>query len=290
MKPYYHQMEVGTIDPAGVSGRCCKPSAGSLVSASEIEEAGDFTGFAAAVPAAPTSAPPTRNRRLSCAGARELPRVGALLPPRPTGRGRPALPRRPMTSALERRLAAEAAAERELARCRTGSGTARAPRAGGDDRGQPLRTVRAGGAPPAEYAGLPDGIHISGCSFPRRGRSGSTPARPSGRRVSRRFTIGHEVGHWVLHCDPGSAGEEPVYCRTESCVRSRPSSRPGIGGFRPLSDDRAGRQPVRRRGADAAGARRKGARLGDGVPWKLAQAFGVSVEAIEWRMRFLAGR
>jgi hypothetical protein len=28
----------------------------------------------------------------------------------------------------------------------------------------------------------------------------------------------------------------------------------------------------------------------DGVLWKLAQAFGVSTEAIEWRMRFLAQR
>ena len=28
----------------------------------------------------------------------------------------------------------------------------------------------------------------------------------------RRFTIGHELGHWVLHCDAGGA----VYCRTSS--------------------------------------------------------------------------
>ena len=59
----------------------------------------------------------------------------------------------------------------------------------------------------------------------------------------RRFTIGHELGHWRLHREPG---QQTLFCRQ---VRSR--SRRGPPAARP---DRGGGQSVRRRAADAGGA------------------------------------
>jgi hypothetical protein len=54
VKLYYHQMEAGTIEPAGVSRRVLEALSRIFgVQLSEIEEAGDFTGFGPAAPAAP---------------------------------------------------------------------------------------------------------------------------------------------------------------------------------------------------------------------------------------------
>lgn len=51
IKPYYHQMESGTIDPAGVSRKVLEALSRIFgVELSEIEEAGDFAGLGAAVP------------------------------------------------------------------------------------------------------------------------------------------------------------------------------------------------------------------------------------------------
>jgi hypothetical protein len=54
VKFYYHRMEVGTIEPAGVSRRVLEALSQIFgVKLSEIEEAGDFTGFGPAASAAP---------------------------------------------------------------------------------------------------------------------------------------------------------------------------------------------------------------------------------------------
>ena len=58
---------------------------------------------------------------------------------------------------------------------------------------------------------LSDHAHVSGLLLPAERLivvDEEEAARAPGRR---RFTIGHELGHWVLHRSPGS--EAPVYCR-----------------------------------------------------------------------------
>lgn len=51
IKPYYHQMESGTLNPAGVSRRVLDALARIFgVEEREIEEAGDFSAIGAAVP------------------------------------------------------------------------------------------------------------------------------------------------------------------------------------------------------------------------------------------------
>ncbi|MEJ7783765.1 MAG: ImmA/IrrE family metallo-endopeptidase [Solirubrobacteraceae bacterium] len=63
----------------------------------------------------------------------------------------------------------------------------------------------------AEAAGTPPDIHLSGLLFSDAREvwvnAGEAPVR-------RRFTVGHELGHWVLHCAHGhrSAGAV-VHCR-----------------------------------------------------------------------------
>ena len=259
---------------------------------SEIEEAGDFTGFAPAVPEAPylRAADAQQAAELHHGAHDELTAQAAPQPRRRAGRGRPALPGRSLTSALERRLAAEAAAERELAAVPDWLWD-------GETLPVPVETIADSHYGLlvreehrlAEYAGLPDGVHISGLLFPAPREIWIDAGEAERAPVRRRFTIGHELGHWVLHCDPGSAREEPVYCRTET-VREEPGEPARKGGFAgyPMTELDAN-QFAAAVLMPRALVEREHAWV-DGVPWKLAQAFGVSVEAIEWRMRFLAGR
>jgi uncharacterized protein DUF955 len=64
-----------------------------------------------------------------------------------------------------------------------------------------------GGAP-----GVPEmahGQHLSGLLLPDRGEIWVNAAEGRDWPGRRRFTIGHELGHWCLHRDDG----EPVFCR-----------------------------------------------------------------------------
>ena len=85
-----------------------------------------------------------------------------------------------------------------------------------------------------------------------------------------RFTIAHELGHWICHAHE-RAEAEPVYCRQ---VRPRRARRPRA---------RARGERVRRRAADAGAG---GAR-GVGSTWEIdrcAAASSVSGEAMHWRL------
>jgi hypothetical protein len=70
------------------------------------------------------------------------------------------------------------------------------------------------GAPAlGRLVGLPDEVHVSGILLPARrtimvnaDEAGWAPGR-------RRFTIAHEIGHWVLHCGAGPVASAPAFCR-----------------------------------------------------------------------------
>jgi hypothetical protein len=62
--------------------------------------------------------------------------------------------------------------------------------------------------------GLDDRAHLSGLLLPA-WRLIMVDAEEAGRAPGRRrFTITHEIGHWVMHCS--SVSSEPVYCRNVS--------------------------------------------------------------------------
>jgi len=68
--------------------------------------------------------------------------------------------------------------------------------------------------------GLGGSAHLSGLLLPAE-RLIMVDAEEAGRAPGRRrFTITHEIGHWVMHCS--TVSREPVYCRDVS-VREDPS-------------------------------------------------------------------
>ena len=68
--------------------------------------------------------------------------------------------------------------------------------------------------------GLEGHAHLSGLLLPTE-RLIMVDAQEAGRAPGRRrFTITHELGHWVMHCSAASV--EPVYCRNVS-VREDPA-------------------------------------------------------------------
>lgn len=192
-----------------------------------------------------------------------------------------------MTSILERRLAAEAAAGHELAAIPDwlwDGETLPVPVEMIADNHYGLLVREEDGL--AARAGLPADAHVSGLLYPVPREIWIDAGEAVRAPVRRRFTIGHELGHWVLHCDLGRAGDEPVHCRTET-VREEPGGSERKSSF-------AG-YPMTELDANQFAAAllmprslvEKEHAWVDGVPWKLAQAFGVSPEAMEWRLRFL---
>lgn len=103
-----------------------------------------------------------------------------------------------------------------------------APRPRRGRRRLPVRAPRARRRPRLESAPgaprLPEGQSLSGLLLPDRAEiwvNREEAARWPGRR---RFTIGHEVGHWVLHRQTGAG----VYCRAGSVAEAeRPALPPG---------------------------------------------------------------
>ncbi len=143
----------------------------------------------------------------------------------------------------------------------------------------------------AALAGLGGGIHISGLLFPA-AREIWIDAEEGLRAPARlRFTIGHEVGHWVLDCSRGWTAAEVVHCRTEEL---REEGAVEEEGGRPTVAKRS-RYPVEEQAANQFGAallmprelvESERAWL-DGDVRRMAQAFGVSQRAMELRLWFL---
>jgi hypothetical protein len=142
----------------------------------------------------------------------------------------------------------------------------------------------------AVFAGLDGEVHISGLLLPGTREilvDAEEGPRWPGRR---RFTIAHELGHWVLHCASGRAGAEPVHCRSESL-----SEDAVVGDDGEESEPPPRYPPPRERDANRFAAALLMPRLLveteyawlDGDERRLAHAFGVSLAAIQWRLWFL---
>jgi hypothetical protein len=208
------------------------------------------------------------------------------------GRGGPALPRRAVNDFLRRTLAIEAAAECELAEV---------PDWLWDGESLPVPVediadshygllVRAQDEL-AALAGLPREVHISGLLFPAQREiwvDAEEAERAPGRR---RFTISHELGHWVLHCAVGAEDDDPVHCRSETMREQGTTLEKDEG---PKQAGRVRYPPTEREANQFAAAllmprglvEKEHAWL-DGVVRRLARTCRVSVEAMEWRLRFL---
>src|SRR5207253_11319070 len=132
------------------------------------------------------------------------------------------LQRGPVRRVLERRMAAEMAAERELSAVPDwvwDGETLPVPVDEIADSHYGLLVCE--GPDLAGRAGLPGEPRISGLLLPVPREIWLDARESEAAPVRRRFTIGHEVGHWVLHCDRGRTHDEPVRCRAES-VREEP--------------------------------------------------------------------
>ncbi len=102
--------------------------------------------------------------------------------------------------------------------------------------------------------------------------------------VRRRFTVGHELGHWVLHCRGGpSAGHLAIHCRTSEVKHATEQD---------LSDAYL-RYPPSELDANQFGAAllmpaRSLRHIAPGADLQdLAREFNVSADAIERRLWFL---
>lgn len=109
---------------------------------------------------------------------------------------------------------------------------------------------------------LQDGLPVSGMLIPAERRivlcGGDTPAR-------RLFTLAHEIGHWELHCGARPTG--PIRCRDVAAG----------GGVDPLEREANVFAADLLMPADALS--------GDAAaPAPLAERFGVSPEAMAWRL------
>jgi hypothetical protein len=143
----------------------------------------------------------------------------------------------------------------------------------------------------ASLVGLPDAIQISGLLFPATREIWIDAEEASRAPVRRRFTIGHELGHWVLHCDLGRTAAKTVHCRGETMSeegavedeRGRPKlARPRRYPQRELDANQFGAALLIPRELVEA----EHAWL-EGDVRRLAEAFGVSTMAMGKRLFFL---
>jgi uncharacterized protein DUF955 len=107
----------------------------------------------------------------------------------------------------------------------------------------------------------------------------------------RRFTIGHELGHWVLHCDLGQAPGSVVECRTESLTEE--GAVEADAGRQHFARSTHYPMPEIEANQFAAAMLMPRALVEkehawvEGDLWRLAQAFGVSTVAMKRRLWFL---
>jgi IrrE N-terminal-like domain len=193
---------------------------------------------------------------------------------------------------LERALAAEIAAERELARIPDWLWD-------GESLPVPVETVADSHygllvreeRELASLVGLPNAVQISGLLFPATREIWVDAQEATRAPVRRRFTIGHELGHWVLHCDLGRKGAKTVHCRGETL--SEEGAVEEERGRPKLAD--TSRYPQRELEANQFGAALLMPRARveaehawlDGDVRRLAEAFGVSTMAMGKRLWFL---
>jgi hypothetical protein len=137
-------------------------------------------------------------------------------------------------------------------------------------------------------------VHISGLLFPARKEIWVDEEEAHRWPGRRRFTIAHEIGHWVLHCQMEAAGTEPVHCRSEIVDEEEGVSQEGDAPNEPTSRRRR-YYPPQERDANQFGAallmprtlfENEHAHL-DGDERRLAEAFKVSTPAAQWRFWFL---
>ena len=246
---YYHGMERARCPPTASATACSRPSRGIVgASAQELREAGRAAAAppraASRAPRSPASAPPTRSTRAprsSCAAAR-------------TDRRAARRDRRSVHERLESRRMrdVEERAEQVLAQnARLHLGRRDAARAGRGHRRLRLRAARArrrGHARRARRAAArAPASRCRGCCCPARGEIWVNAEEARQWPPRRRFTIGHELGHWEMH----RTGQESLFCRRTSVDEA-----PGAGRAR----HRGGGERVRGRAADAAVAVRARAR------------------------------
>ena len=144
-------------------------------------------------------------------------------------------------------------------------------------------------------AGLGINTHVSGLLLPHTREIWVDAEEARVAPVRRRFTIGHELGHWVLHCNMGeSAGREVVHCRDQVVLEEGAVEKDESGQHlaeRP-------RYPPEELEANQFGAamlmpgalvRAATERVGPSLD-RLAKAFGVSTMAMERRVWFLERR
>jgi Zn-dependent peptidase ImmA (M78 family) len=112
-----------------------------------------------------------------------------------------------------------------------------------------------------------DDLDVSGMLVPAERRIVTNSAEPLSRR---RFTLAHELGHWICQCLEGLTA--PVYCRAE------------VVGL-----DATARAVEREANVFAAELLMPAERVGE--EWRratsaaeLASCFGVSAEAMTWRL------
>ncbi len=132
--------------------------------------------------------------------------------------------------------------------------------------------------------------HISGLLFPGRREIWVDAEEAARAPARRRFTIGHELGHWVLHSFLDEPEEEIVHCRSEvvrdeAAVEGPPAHHhlPDLLAYPPreLDANQFAAAVLMPRGLVEA----EHERLSD--VRSLAKAFGVSAVAMERRLWFL---
>ncbi len=116
---------------------------------------------------------------------------------------------------------------------------------------------------------LDDHLQVAGMLLPARREiwlNGAEAAASPGRR---RFTLAHELGHWICHCGDGAAA--PVLCRSEDVA---------LGTGRELEREAnvfAAELLMPREAVATAFAR-------EGSAVALGARFGVSTLALQWRL------
>lgn len=141
-------------------------------------------------------------------------------------------------------------------------------------------------------AGLGINAHVSGLLLPHTREIWIDAEEARRAPVRRRFTIGHELGHWVLHCNLGETDAEVVHCRDQVVLEQGAVEKDASGTHLPTERTRF---PPEEMEANQFGAamlmpaelvRANSDQLGSDLV-ALAKGFGVSAMAMERRLWYL---